>query len=55
MAFQYAFCPECYNSYEYYMKGRIVPPCPRCGYPELKKTPEEYYRSMGVDTNKEPK
>jgi len=27
--------------------GRYVPPCPRCGYPEL-KTREEYYKAMGI-------
>ena len=39
-------CPH-HGTYEFY--GRYVPPCPRCGYPEL-KTAEEYYRSMGIKT-----
>lgn len=47
MSFQYGVCPAC-GPYEHYQKLHIVPPCPRCGYPEMKKTPEEYYRSMGV-------
>lgn len=45
MSFQYHCCASCLCTQEFY--GRIVPPCPRCGYPEL-KTREEYYRSMGV-------
>jgi hypothetical protein len=30
-----------------------VPPCPKCGYPELKEHSEDYYRAMGVDTQKQ--
>jgi len=37
-------CPK-HGTYEFY--GRHVPPCPKCGYPELKSR-EEYYKSMGV-------
>ena len=47
MSFQSNTCPKC-GSYEFYQHRNIVPPCPRCGYPEL-KTPEEYYRSMGCN------
>jgi hypothetical protein len=43
--FQYTTCGNCQHTQEFY--GPRVPPCPRCGYPEL-KTHAEYYRSMGV-------
>ena len=40
-------CYKCNGSWEYYKERHEVPPCPYCGYPEL-KTSEEYYKSMGV-------
>lgn len=47
MSWDHTTCGKCYNTQEFY--GRIVPPCPVCGYPEL-KTSEEYYRAMRVPT-----
>ncbi len=43
-------CSSCMDSFEYYRKRNEVPPCPHCGYPEL-KTSEEYYKAMGITTN----
>jgi hypothetical protein len=45
MSFNYTTCVACYRTQEFY--GRFVPPCPKCGYPEL-KTSAEYYKAMGV-------
>ena len=45
--FNSTICGKCYNTQEFY--GRYVPACPRCGYPELKDSGEEYCKSMGVD------
>lgn len=47
MSFQHQTCGKCLNTYEYYQRHTIVPPCPRCGYPEL-LTATEYYKSMGI-------
>lgn len=49
MSFQGQTCGKCFSSYEYYQRHKIVPPCPRCGYPEL-KTREDYYRSVVGET-----
>jgi hypothetical protein len=43
-------CAKCLNSWEHYQQRHEVPPCPACGYPEL-KTSEEYYRAMGIKTD----
>lgn len=47
MSFKHTTCGKCFNTYEFYQRWNIVPPCPQCGYPEL-KTREEYYKCMGV-------
>jgi hypothetical protein len=44
-------CSKCLATHEYYQQRHEVPPCPFCGYPEL-KTKEEYYKSMGVGNEK---
>jgi NAD-dependent SIR2 family protein deacetylase len=44
-------CSKCYNRFEHYQKRQEVPPCPCCGYPEL-KTSEEYYKAMGINLKK---
>lgn len=49
MSWNNTTCPR-HGTYEFY--GRYVPPCPTCGYPEVKDTAEDYYRSMGVSTEK---
>ena len=51
MSFQYTTCGQCFHTQEFY--GRWVPPCPKCGYPEL-KTAEEYYKSMGIKYQPNP-
>lgn len=45
MTEQTTVCSKCY-SYTYFW-GRYVPPCYKCGYPELKTT-EEYMKTIGV-------
>lgn len=52
MSFNHTTCGGCYNTYEFY--GKHVPPCPRCGWPELKKTSEEYLKAMGVVPKPKP-
>ena len=44
MSWNSTTCPK-HGTYDFY--GRYVPPCPTCGWPEL-KTSEEYYRAMGI-------
>jgi hypothetical protein len=48
MSWNSTTCPH-HGTYDFY--GRHVPPCPRCGWPEL-KTADEYYRSMGVEVTR---
>ena len=45
MSFQTTICNNL-HTYEFY--GPRVPPCPQCGYPQL-KTREEYLKAMGVE------
>lgn len=45
MSWQTEVCGKCLTPHEFY--GRHVPPCPKCGYPEVKTT-EEYLKSIGV-------
>lgn len=47
-----ATCAKCFHTWEHYQQRALVPPCPRCGYPEA-KTADEYYRSMGVRPEKQ--
>jgi len=49
MSWEYTTCGKCYHTQEFY--GMHVPPCPKCGYPEL-KTAAEYYKAMGCGTEK---
>lgn len=45
MAFISLTCGKCFHSYEAYQKRMYeAPPCPKCGYPEL-KTREQYLRA----------
>lgn len=41
-------CIKCWNSYEFYMKYKIIERCPVCGGPDI-PTSEEYYRSFGIE------
>lgn len=53
MSWNSTTCGKCFHTQEFY--GRLVPPCPKCGYPEL-KTSEEYMKAMGcVSQQKEVK
>jgi hypothetical protein len=54
MSFQTYTCPQCHRPYEFYQQWAIVPPCPGCGYPELKASGEDYYRSMGCNPMNQP-
>lgn len=47
MSMTWRTCTKCWHTWEFYMVRHIIPPCPVCGYPEL-KTAEEYYKAMGV-------
>ena len=38
-------CPKCSHFRGHYQHRHEVPPCPVCGYPELKKH-EEYYEAV---------
>lgn len=51
MSFNSVTCGKCFSNTEFY--GRYVPPCHRCGYPEL-KTREEYMKAMGCTPKVSP-
>jgi DNA-directed RNA polymerase subunit RPC12/RpoP len=51
MSFKSYTCTKCLKTYEYYAIRGIVPPCPYCGYPEL-KTSDGYYKCMGIDNTR---
>lgn len=49
MAFKTIICSECREPNHFYQEQSIAPPCPKCGYPKLFKTSEQYLKSMGVE------
>lgn len=49
MSFRNNTCGKCFNTYEFYPQHNIVPPCPHCGYPEVKDSGDDWARSMGVN------
>lgn len=52
MSFKSETCPKCGNSWEFYQQGNIVPPCPHCGYPEVKASGEDWAKSLGAEPSK---
>jgi len=44
MSMQSHTCPKCWHTQSFYQVRNILPPCPHCGYPEV-KTREQYMKA----------